>query len=220
MAKRARNSRQDAHSSLEQLRNDITTAAKIYSSLASKSFLYVYGDKYFELAFPKRCFRHLCGVDSAYTAERFYNDAKNGRLDRAQIAFNRQKGQSIRGAKKKAEALKSLLRLLHEQVAILENVETRTFTYKIGMTDLAIVLCLDKDTVTNNRNPLAGLYYPKSLRVDEKSIEKSETAELANFVFAKELSLQESKYDELLFGDGSELPVVIQDLVDESFWTK
>ncbi len=88
------------------------------------------------------------------------------------------------------------------------------------MTDLAIVLCLDKDTVTDARNPLAGLYYSKSLRVDEKSIEKSETAEFANFVFAKGLSLQESKYDELLFGDGSELPVTIQDLVDESFWTK
>ena len=219
MAKRVRNSRQDAHSPLEQLRNDITTAAKIYSSLASKSFLYVYGDKFFELAFPKRCFRHLCGVDSAYTAERFYNDAKNGRLDRAQIEFARQKGQSIRGAKKKAEALKSLLRLLHEQVAILENVVTRTFKYQIGMTDLAIVLCLDKDTVTDTRNPLAGLYYPKSLRVDEKAIEKSETAEFANFVFAKELSLQESKYDELLFSDGSKLPVTVRDLLDESFWT-
>lgn len=220
MAKKARNSRQDAHSSLGQLRNDITTAAKIYSSLASKSFLYVYGDRFFEMAFPKRCFRHLCGVDSAYTAERFYNDAKNGHLDRAQIAFDRQKGQSIRGAKKKAEALKSLLRLLHEQVAILENVETRTFTYKIGMTDLAIVLCLDKDTVTDTRNPIAGLYYPKSLRVDEKSVERSENAEFANFVFAKELSLQESKYDELLFCDGSELPATIRALVDECFWTK
>ncbi|MBO5650985.1 MAG: hypothetical protein J5908_05770, partial [Selenomonas sp.] len=67
---------------------------------------------------------------------------------------------------------------------------------------------------------LAGLYYPKSLRVDEKAIEKSETAEFANFVFAKELSLQESKYDELLFSDGSKLPVTVRDLLDESFWTK
>ena len=147
-------------------------------------------------------------------------DAQNGRLDRSQIAFNRQKGQSIRGAKKKAEALKSLLRLLHEQVAILEDLATQTFTYQIGMTDLAIVLCLDKDTATDAKNPIAGLYYPKSLRVDEKSVEKSKTAEFANFVFAKELSLQESKYHELLFSDGSNLPVTIQDMVDESFWSK
>ena len=87
--------------SMEQLRNDIMTAANIYSGLASKRFMYVYGSKFFEMSFPTRCFRHLCGVSSKLSAERFYSNAKNMLLDIAQLEFDVQRGQSIRTAKKK-----------------------------------------------------------------------------------------------------------------------
>lgn len=208
------------HSSIEQLRNDIITAANIYSGLTSRSFLYVYGDKFFEVTFPRRCFRHLCGVDSAETAERFYADAKAGRLDKDQIQFMRKKGQSIRVAKKKANTLKSLLCLINQQVVVLEDLTTKTFTYQIGVTDLAITLCLEKNSDKNAKSPIAGLFYPRSLRVDEKAIDKSAFAEFANYVFAKDLCLDGSKkYDKMLFSDGnSKMPDSIRGLIAESLW--
>ena len=210
------------HGSIEQLRNDIITAANIYSDLTSKSFLYVYGDKFFEVTFPRRCFRHLCGVDSVETAERFYVDARTGRLDKDQIKFKREKGQSIRVAKKKANTLKSLLCLIEQQVVVLEDLTTKTFTYQIGVTDLAITLCLEKDSGRSMKSPTSGLFYPRSLRVDEKALDKSASAEFANFVFVKDLSLDANKkYDKLVFCDGnSKMPESIRTLISESLWEK
>lgn len=212
--------RRRPQNSIEQLRSDIITAANIYSTLASKCFLYVYGDKYFEVTFPRRCFRHLCGVDSEESALRFYDDARDGKLDKAQIRFTRQKGQSVRVAKKKAMALKSLLSLVDQQVVVLEDLRTKTFTYQIGVTDLAITLCLEKELKNSPRNPVFGIYYPRSLRVDEKAIDKSDRAEFVDFIFAKNISIDSnSKYHEIVFrNDNREIPANIKKFIADSLW--
>ncbi len=213
----ARSGRGRSQNSIEQLRCDIITAANIYSTLTSKCFLYIYGDKFFEVTFPRRCFRHLCGVDSVESAKRFYDDAKDGILDRAQIVFTIQKGQSVRVAKKKAIALKSLLSLVNGQVIVLEGLQTKTFTYQVGVTDLAITLCLEKDLREDPHNPIFGLYYPRSLRVDEKAVEKSKSVEFVDFIFAKDIIPNgNSKYNKMVFGDASrELPPAIKNLIED-----
>ena len=201
--------------SLEQLRNDIMTAANVYSVLAAHSYLYVFKDKFFELFFPTRCFRHLCGVSSTGKAEHFFRDAKAKRLAIKQIVFDRSKRQNIRGAKKKACNLKSLLSFVTHQVIILENLQTQTFTYRIGVTDLSITLGLEKDRNLNN------LYFPRTLRNDDNDVDRSGQAEFADFVFEKELGLEDSKYDIVTFkNEDITPPTAIQHLVTYNLWNE
>ena len=51
------------------IRQGIIEAAIVYSqSLAGKTFLYVYGDEYFEASFPVDHFLHLTGVETRRSA--------------------------------------------------------------------------------------------------------------------------------------------------------
>ena len=87
---------------------------------------------------------------------------------------------------------------MNGQVVVLEDLQTKTFTYQIGVTDLAITLCLEKDLRDNPRNPIFGVYYPRSLRVDEKAVEKSLEAEFVDFIFAKDIIPNgNNKYSEM-----------------------
>ena len=59
------------------IRQGIIEAAIVYSqSLAGKTFLYVYGDEYFEASFPVDHFLHLTGVETRLSAKDFYRNAK------------------------------------------------------------------------------------------------------------------------------------------------
>lgn len=52
------------------IRQGIIEAAIVYSqSLAGKTFLYVYGDEYFEVSFPIDHFLHLTGVETRLSAK-------------------------------------------------------------------------------------------------------------------------------------------------------
>ena len=56
------------------IRQGIIEAAIVYSqSLAGKTFLYVYGDEYFEVSFPIDHFLHLTGVETRLSASKKYN---------------------------------------------------------------------------------------------------------------------------------------------------
>ena len=60
------------------IRQGIIEAAIVYSqSLAGKTFLYVYGDEYFEVSFPVDHFLHLTGVETRLSTKDFYKNAKN-----------------------------------------------------------------------------------------------------------------------------------------------
>ena len=67
------------------IRQGIIEAAIVYSqSLAGKTFLYVYGDEYFEASFPVDHFLHLTGVET----RRFYRNAKKAILTNNQFYFD------------------------------------------------------------------------------------------------------------------------------------
>ena len=201
--------------SLEQLRNDIITAANVYSMLTSHSYLYVFGDTFFELFFPARCFRHLCGVSSTGKAEEFYRDAKAQRLTIRQIIFDHAKRQSVRSAKKKAANLKELSAFASRQVIVLEKLRTQTFTYRIGVTDLSITLGLEKD------KDIDRLYFPRTLRIDDNDVDKSDNAVFADFIFEKELELENSKYDIITFQNQSvNVPDTVKHLLTDDLWEK
>ena len=71
------------------IRQQIIDAAKVYSgSLAGRTFLYVYGEEFFEVSFPIESFLHLTGVASNTPAKDFYKIAKNGKLTLQQFYFD------------------------------------------------------------------------------------------------------------------------------------
>lgn len=129
-----------------QIRQDIIAAAAVYSrELAGKTFLYVYGNEYFEVSFPINHFLHLTGVETRLSAREFYRNAKKGFL-----------------------------------------------------------------TVND-------LFLPRSLRVEDSSIEKSGAGEIVDFIFAKDASLD--KYDCLLVCDESKrIPEIIFPLLEENLY--
>lgn len=71
------------------IRQGIIDSASIYSqSLAGKTFLYVYGEEFFEVSFPIDHFLHLTGVETKLSAKDFYKNAKKAKLTSSQFHFD------------------------------------------------------------------------------------------------------------------------------------
>ena len=71
------------------IRQGIVNAAIVYSqNLGGKTFLYVYGDEYFEVSFPIDHFLHLTGVETRLSAKDFYKNAKKSILTNNQFYFD------------------------------------------------------------------------------------------------------------------------------------
>ena len=137
------------------IRQGIIEAAIVYSqSLAGKTFLYVYGDEYFEVSFPVDHFLHLTGVETRLSAKDFYKNAKKSILTNNQFYFDAR--HIYANAKKKLPCLKRLPELTNEMVCILKNMETMTITYKLSVTNLEFTLGLteNKDNTGNKINDL------------------------------------------------------------------
>ena len=101
------------------IRQDIIEAASIYGEhLAGHTFLYVYGDEYFEVTFPKNCFLHLTGVETYLSANEFYKKAKRDMLSTRQFYFTQR--HPFANAKKKLPCLKQLPELTTSMVCILK----------------------------------------------------------------------------------------------------
>ncbi len=119
------------------LRNEIIDAAVIYSqNLAGKTFLYVYGEEFFEVSFPVDHFLHLTGVETNISAKDFYKNAKKGKLTNNQFYFDAR--HPYANAKKKLPCLKRLPELTNDMVCILKDMQTVTIVYKLKGTDIVI----------------------------------------------------------------------------------
>ena len=71
------------------IRQGIIDAAIVYSqNLGGKTFLYVYGDEYFEVSFPIDHFLHLTGVETRLSAKDFFKNAKKSILTNNQFYFD------------------------------------------------------------------------------------------------------------------------------------
>lgn len=89
------------------IRQDIIDSAGIYSqNLAGKTFLYVYGEEFFEVSFPVDHFLHLTGVETHLSAKDFYKNAKKGKLTDSQFYFDAK--HPFANAKKKLQYIKCL----------------------------------------------------------------------------------------------------------------
>ena len=179
----------------ELLRKQIIECAKIYSDkLSGKDFIYIYGEKFFEIRFTTERFLHLTGVESELSAKDFYKKAKKSILTSNQFHFSNE--HPFANAKKKLPCLFRLPELTESMVCVVKEVPTLSFTYKIGITNLEFTLGISK---INNGKGEEKYYFPRSLRVNDKSVEKSREGEVVDFIFSKDASL--AKYNILLCRD-------------------
>lgn len=126
------------------IRQDIIDSAAVYSSeLAGKTFLYVYGEEFFEVSFPVGHFLHLTGVETGLSAKDFYKNAKKGILTNSQFYFSSR--HPYANAKKKLPCLKRLPELTNKMVCILKDMQTVTIMYKISVTNLEFTLGLTEN---------------------------------------------------------------------------
>lgn len=197
------------------IRQDIIEAAKIYSqNLAGKAFLYVYGEEYFEVSFPVENFLHLTGVETNLSAKDFYKNAKKAKLSDKQFYFDTRHPYAT--AKKKLPCLKRLPELTNDMVCILKDMKTVTIVYKLSVTNLEFTLGLTENT-NNEGNRINDFFLPRSLRVEDTSVEKSNDGEIVDFIFAKDASI--ASYDTLLVEDKNKMiPKSIEHLISKEFY--
>lgn len=197
------------------IRQDIIASAKVYSQdLAGKTFLYVYGEEYFEVSFPVDNFLHLTGVATNLSAHNFYKNAKKGKLANNQFYFTAD--HTFANAKKKLPCLKRLQELTNDVVCILKDMQTLTIVYKISVTNLEFTLGLTEN-LDYKGNKINDYFLPRSLRVEDSSVEKSLDGEVVDFIFMKDASV--SKYTNLIVKDEhKDIPCSIQKLIDKSFY--
>ncbi len=198
------------------IRQEIMDSAAIYSSdLAGKTFLYVYGNDFFEVSFPVDHFLHLTGVETRLSAKDFYKNAKKGILTNNQFYFSVR--HPYANAKKKLPCLKRLPELTNEMVCILKDMQTVTIMYKLSVTNLEFTLGLTEN-LDNYGKKINDYFLPMSLRVEDSSVEKSTDGDIVDFIFAKDAS--KAKYEDLLVKDESKnIPDSVRHLVEDSFYT-
>lgn len=199
------------------IRQDIIDSAEVYSrSLAGKTFLYVYGEEFFEVSFPVDHFLHLTGVETRLSAKDFYKNAKKGKITNSQFYFSG--GHPYANAKKKLPCLKRLPELTNDVICILKDMQTVTIVYKLSVTNLEFTLGLTEN-IDSSGKKVNDLFLPMSLRVEDSSVAKCDDGEVVDFIFTKDASI--SKYKELLVRDERKvIPDSIRHLIEESFYNE
>ena len=197
------------------IRQQIIDAAKVYSSsLAGRTFLYVYGEEYFEVTFPIENFLHLTGVASKISAKDFYKNAKDSKLMIQQFYFDAR--HVYANAKKKLPCLIRLPELTNTMVCILKDLKTVTIVYKLSVTNLEFTLGLTENIGSDGKK-INDLFLPMSLRVEDSSVERSTDGEIVDFIFSKDAS--RPMYDTMLVEDKNKvIPKSVRHLISEEFY--
>ena len=197
------------------IRQNIIEAAIIYSKeLAGKTFLYVYGEEFFEVSFLINRFLHLTGVETRLSAKDFYKNAKKGILTTQQFYFTSR--HPYINAKRKLPCLKRLPELTSNMICILKDLKTKTIIYKLSVTNLEFTLGLTEN-IDKQGKRINEYFLPMSLRVRDASIEKSKDGDIVDFIFCKDASLE--KYNQLLVKDKNKsIPETIRHLIVDSFY--
>ena len=199
----------------EAIRQQIVRAAEIYSrELAGKTFLYVYGQEYFEVNFMSDRFLHLTGVESNLSAKDFYKKAKSKKLDEKQFYFTQNHSHGT--AKKKLPCLERLPELTTTMVCILKELSTVTIKYTLGVTNLEFTLGLTEH-IDQNGDKIDDVFLPRTLRVKDDTVAKSADGDIVDFIFMKDAS--KSTYETLAFEDkGKKVPESVRKLIDPKFY--
>lgn len=202
----------DINTETIELRRQIISAANIYKQdLAGRVFLYVYGDSYFEVAYMTECFKHLTGVESSLRGNSFYDNAKNATLTTDQIHFSSK--HPLKTAKKKVMCLHQLPQLTKDLVCVVTDLNTVTITYKLGITNLEFTVGLTEN-ISVDGTKINDWLVPRTLRINDKAIESSQSAAFVDFIFSKKAT--DAQYSQICYATDYPIPSIIKPFLTES----
>lgn len=199
----------------------IIQAAKIYKSkLVGKTFMYVFDNRYIEVIYKKGNFKHLTGVGSEMSAKKFFQDAVNSRLRSTDIFFS--DSHPYENAIKKSQFIIDISELAGGESFMLEDISTKTRSYKFGTTNLEFSLLLNKPTDKEN-NPVGDYYIPESFRIED-CFSKSQNQFIITHIFCNQISNSlDKKYDTLVYMDKNSnienLPENIKKMISNDFFS-
>lgn len=174
--------------------SEIVKAAKAYKqNLVGRTPLYVFNNKYIEVMFRTKDFRHLTGVDTSLSAQDFYKKAYKGKLQVTQIFFTARHPYAL--ARKKLKHLQDISSLIIGESFILKDLNTQSESYKYGTTNLKFSLCFNKECDINGAEQ-SNCFIAKSLR-DEDCFSKSNDIFIITHIYSK--SNNEKKYNQELY---------------------
>lgn len=170
-------------------------ALKYKEVFVGNTFMFVFNNDYFEVMFKKSSFMHLTGVASCLKADDFYNHALTERgLRPGEIFFNEDHPYDL--ADKKTSILIGLGDITIKDSSVAMGIETKTFSYKLGVANLKFTVCLGDDK--NSLGEIQGkCKVPYSFRVEGISDTKSDDIYSVSHVLRKKDWIEEISYSDL-----------------------
>ncbi len=173
------------------------SALKYKEIFVGNTYMFVFNNDYVEVMFKKSSFMHLTGVASCLKADDFYNHALTERgLRPGEIFFNEDHPYDL--ADKKTSILIGLGDITIKDSSVVMDIETKTFSYKLGVANLEFTVCLGDDK--NSQGEIHGnCKVPYSFRVEGIENSKSDKIYSVSHVLKKKTG--EKKYHILTYGD-------------------
>ena len=148
-----------------RIAKEIIVAADMYKRyMLGNTYLYVFENRFIEVVYRKKDFRHLTGVDTSLSVNDFYKEAIKGTLTDRQIFFSARHPYDL--CNKKMTQLKYIHKLTNSEILINETVKTGTTIFKFGLNGTLFTLCLDHD-LDDSGIPQNSYYIAKSLRIED-----------------------------------------------------
>lgn len=167
---------------LNRIIAEIESAAQLYKqALVGRKFLYVFDGRYIEVIYKAQNFKHLTGVETTLSAKRFYSSALNHLLQTNQISFS--KAHPYELCLRKIKHLHEIADLAQSESFLLEEIHTKTQTYKFGTTDLNFTLCMNKELDAAGHES-SECYIVQSLR-DEDCFAKAQNVYPVTHILSK-----------------------------------
>ena len=173
------------------------SALKYKEIFVGNTYMFVFNNDYVEVMFKKSSFMHLTGVASCLKADDFHNHALTERgLRPGEIFFNEDHPYDL--ADKKTSILIGLGDITIKDSSVVMDIETKTFSYKLGVANLEFTVCLGDDK--NSQGEIHGnCKVPYSFRVEGIENSKSDKIYSVSHVLKKKTG--EKKYHILTYGD-------------------
>lgn len=180
------------------MRKNIMSSATIFKKLLGKYVLYVFNDNtYIEVFYRKTSFSHLTGVDTDLNAADFYQKALSRQLTIDQFYFNNKHPYDL--AKKKTARLNELNKFTTDNLIVLQDIKTESMTFKFGLMDVDLTLCFSENLDKKTKEKIDDYYIPASFRVEDKSVDKSQSCKIVKNIFIKKN--KNSKYQIMSHGN-------------------
>lgn len=187
------------------------SALKYKEIFVGNTYMFVFNNDYVEVMFKKSSFMHLTGVASCLKADDFYNHALTERgLRPGEIFFNEDHPYDL--ADKKTSILIGLGDITIKDSSVVMDIETKTFSYKLGVANLEFTVCLGDDK--NSQGEIHGnCKVPYSFRVEGIENSKSDKIYSVSHVLKKKTG--EKKYHILTYGDIGNLKYIKDEIQEK-----